>query len=90
MDRSTTFTCNFCKKTFLNIKILKEHVKSKHGAPRYQCTVCGERFRWRPTFWRHKNTKCPVPTASNAGGNGKRGNGGGSESGGFHVGMMNY
>ena len=77
--------CNFCKKSFHTYSILRDHVKSKHGAPRYQCTRCGERFQWRQTFWRHKNTKCPVYLGPDMG-SGEDGMEGGSGGGGSDVG----
>ena len=47
------FTCPHCQKTFTEYPKIRKHIKHRHEAERYSCTVCYNRFTWRDQLKNH-------------------------------------
>ena len=47
--------CSHCNITFSQQSSLRDHVRAKHSGQEY-CCPCGARFRWRPSFNRHRKS----------------------------------
>ncbi|KAL8575163.1 hypothetical protein ACOMHN_022953 [Nucella lapillus] len=47
--------CPHCPMTFSQSSSLRDHVQAKHSGQEY-CCLCGARFKWRPSFNRHRKS----------------------------------
>ncbi|XP_076469148.1 uncharacterized protein LOC143299684 isoform X1 [Babylonia areolata] len=47
--------CRHCPMTFSQSSSLRDHVQAKHSGQEY-CCLCGARFKWRPSFNRHRKS----------------------------------
>ena len=56
-SKATIDRCTICKKTFQRSKYLKEHMKIHVEDLPFECSVCGERFKWRSGHRIHMSTK---------------------------------
>ena len=57
-NREGDYPCLHCEKKFGTIERLVQHTEGAHGAPRYECQHCAQKFQWRAALHRHKK-KCP-------------------------------
>ena len=51
-DKSNPFICEICHAGFSRKYKLEEHVRGKHGEPKYSC-LCGKRYGWRSSLRTH-------------------------------------
>lgn len=45
--------CEICQATFANSVRLQSHIKGMHGEPRFACTFCEKKFKWRSSLSSH-------------------------------------
>ncbi|KAJ8299384.1 hypothetical protein KUTeg_023444 [Tegillarca granosa] len=52
------YKCHLCHKSFDVARYLKDHIRIIHNPPQFECSTCGEKFKWKRTYSRHIE-KCP-------------------------------
>ncbi|XP_052872912.1 zinc finger protein OZF-like [Anopheles cruzii] len=52
LEQGETFQCDICQKSYPNSRALMLH-KATHDEPKYECEICGRRFRRRQLFRKH-------------------------------------
>ncbi|XP_052072770.1 zinc finger protein 184-like isoform X1 [Mytilus californianus] len=51
------YQCPHCDMIFNDRRYFKDHVKCAHGEASFQCSLCGEMFKWRSSLCRHITRK---------------------------------
>lgn len=48
------YNCSYCKKGFMNEKIMEEHIGSHTKELKYICDICGAKFSFNSSYRQHK------------------------------------
>ncbi|XP_063448964.1 zinc finger protein 347-like isoform X1 [Mytilus trossulus] len=59
------YQCPQCDMIFNDRRYFKDHVKCVHGEASFQCSLCGEMFKWRSSLCRHVTRKACSKKAKN-------------------------